>query len=212
MAHARRCGHRIHRGYNALRPAVFLDRDGVIVENRPDHVKSWSEVKFLDGAFASLTRLAASPFAVVVVSNQGAVGRGLMSLEQAWSVQEQIVREIERNGGRVDASYLCPHHPDAGCECRKPAPGMLRQAARELDLDMSRSWLVGDAASDLEAARAAGVCGVLVRTGRGADQEVLCPAALNGTCPVVDDLAAAVQLITETASQERIRRSGAYAP
>jgi D-glycero-D-manno-heptose 1,7-bisphosphate phosphatase len=189
-----------------LRPAVFLDRDGVIVENRPDHVKSWSEVRFLDGAFESLVRLAASPLAVVIVSNQGAVGRGLMTLQQAWSVQNEIVRAIECHGGRIDASYLCPHHPDAGCDCRKPSPGMLLQAARELDLDLPRSWLVGDAVSDLQAARAAGARGIFVRTGRGNEQELQRFSAPAGRCATVDDLAAAVRLIVETESSELARR------
>ncbi len=188
-----------------LRPAIFLDRDGVIVQNRPDHVKSWSEVEFLDGALDSLAQLAASPLAIVVVSNQGAVGRGLMTLEQAWEVQNKIVRAIERSGGRIDASYLCPHHPEAGCECRKPAPGMLLQAARELDLDLPRSWLVGDAASDLQAARAVGARGILVRTGRGSKQDVASLSGWNGGCTVVDDLSAAVQFITERGSSDLTR-------
>lgn len=94
------------------------------------------------------------------------MGRGLLDEEIAWQLQRQIVAEITVAGGRIDASYLCPHHPQAGCDCRKPAPGMLLRAARELDLDLSRSWLVGDALSDLEAARVAGVRGILVRTGR----------------------------------------------
>jgi D-glycero-D-manno-heptose 1,7-bisphosphate phosphatase len=206
VADARRRKYYGNKQGNRLKPAVFLDRDGVIVENRPDHVKSWSEVRFLDGVFESLARLADSPLAIVVVSNQGAVGRGLMALEQAWDVQNQIVREIERNGGRIDASYLCPHHPDAGCDCRKPAPGMLRQAAQELNLDLSRSWLVGDAVSDLQAASAAGARGILVRTGRGTDQESRNLSTFEGRYDVVDDLAAAVRLIAETESLESTRR------
>jgi D-glycero-D-manno-heptose 1,7-bisphosphate phosphatase len=189
-----------------LRTAVFLDRDGVIVENRPGHVKTWSEVKFLDGAFESLAQLAASPLAVVVVSNQGAVGRGLMTLEQAWNIQNEIVDTIRCNGGRIDASYLCPHHPDDGCECRKPAPGMLLRAARELNLDLSRSWLVGDAVSDMQAAHAAEVRGILVRTGRGKDQELQSVSGSNGAFAVVDNLAAAVRLIAAAGSSELVRR------
>jgi D-glycero-D-manno-heptose 1,7-bisphosphate phosphatase len=188
-------------------PAVFLDRDGVIVENRPDHVKSWSEVRFLDGAFKSLAILAASPLAVVVVSNQAAVGRGLITLQQAWDVQNEIVCAIQGNGGRIDASYLCPHRPEDGCECRKPAPGMLRRAAEELDLDLSRSWLVGDAVSDLEAAHAVGCRGILVRTGRGRSQELANLSEWNNPCDVVDDLPAAVQLIAEATFSELTRRS-----
>jgi len=155
------------------RRSVFLDRDGVIIENRPDHVKTWENVRFLDGSFEALRRLADLPAAIVIVSNQGAVGRELMTLATAWELQNRVVATIAREGGRIDASYLCPHRPDEGCACRKPAPGMIRQAAQELQLDLSRSWLVGDAVSDLQAASAAGVRAILVRTGRGADQERL---------------------------------------
>jgi D-glycero-D-manno-heptose 1,7-bisphosphate phosphatase len=185
------------RSQQEMRPAVFLDRDGVIVENRPDHVKSWPEVRFLDGALDAMRRLAARPVAVVVVSNQGVVGRGLLTLEQAWEVHNRIVEAIRGRGGRIDASYLCPHHPDEGCPCRKPAPGMLRQAANELNLDLSRSWLVGDAVADLQAAVAVGARGILVRTGRGIDQEELLSPELRRRCDVADDLAAAVRRIAE---------------
>jgi D-glycero-D-manno-heptose 1,7-bisphosphate phosphatase len=186
-----------------LTPAVFLDRDGVIVENRPDHVKSWAEVRFLDKTFDAMARLTETPTAVVIVSNQAVVGRGIITLEQAWDVQDQIVRAIEARGGRIDASYLCPHHPDDGCLCRKPAPGMLRQAAEELGLDLKHSWLVGDAITDMQAGQAVGARCILVRTGRGAEQEAKLhaerkDAAVSIHCTVVDDLAAAVQLIKTT--------------
>jgi len=177
------------------RTSVFLDRDGVIIENRPDHVKSWSEVRFLPGAFDALRRLAESPAAIVIISNQGAVGRGIITLDAAWDLQHRIVDEIERHGGRIDAGYICPHHPDDGCDCRKPSPGMIRQAARELNLELSRSWLVGDAVSDLMAAKAAEMRAVLVRTGRGADQQQLLSVDDAASQPVVADLNAAVELI-----------------
>jgi D-glycero-D-manno-heptose 1,7-bisphosphate phosphatase len=153
------------------RRAIFLDRDGVIIENCPNHVKTWDDVKFLDGVFAALRRLADSTVAVVVVSNQGAVGRGMMSLDAAWEIQNRIVAAIEERGGRIDASYICPHHPDDGCDCRKPSPGMILSAAKDLNLDLTQSWLVGDAITDLEAASAAGIRGIMVRTGRGIAQE-----------------------------------------
>jgi D-glycero-D-manno-heptose 1,7-bisphosphate phosphatase len=177
-----------------MRAAVFLDRDGVIIENRPDHVKAWSEVRFLEGSLAALRRLAAAPLAIVIVSNQAVVGRGLLDEEVAWQLQRQLVAEIAAGGGRIDASYLCPHHPQAGCVCRKPAPGMLLQAARDLRLDLRRSWLVGDAVSDLQAAHAAGARGILVQTGRGAEQEKLLLTSA-GPWPVVTDLPAAVEEI-----------------
>jgi D-glycero-D-manno-heptose 1,7-bisphosphate phosphatase len=182
------------QGLSVMRAAVFLDRDGVIIENRPDHVKCWSEVRFLAGSLAAMKRLAASRRAIVIVSNQAVVGRGLLDERAAWQLQRQIVAEIAARGGRIDASYLCPHHPQMGCVCRKPAPGMLLQATRDLDLDLSRSWLIGDAWSDLQAARAAGVRGILVRTGRGAEQQDLLPKP-GESWLVVADLAAAVEII-----------------
>jgi D-glycero-D-manno-heptose 1,7-bisphosphate phosphatase len=182
----------------APRPAVFLDRDGVIIENRTAHVRTWGDVAFFEESISALKRLSDLPVAVVVVSNQGAVGRKMMTLEQAWDIQKRIVEIVHQRGGRVDASYLCPHHPKDGCDCRKPSPGMILQAAKDLNLDLSRSWLVGDAVTDLEAARAAKVRNIMIRTGRGRDQEALLPADWKAEAIVVDDLAAAVDRILET--------------
>lgn len=178
-----------------MREAVFLDRDGVLVRNRPDHVKCWEEVEFLEGIFDAMRRLADSALAVVVVTNQGAVGRGLLEYDAAWNLQRRIVEEIQRRGGRIDASYICPHHPDAGCACRKPSPGMIYDAQRDLDLDLGRSWLVGDAISDLEAATAAGVRGILVLTGRGDVESRRMSVESADRWPVVPTLAAAVDRI-----------------
>ncbi len=180
-----------------LRPAVFLDRDGVIIENRVDHVKTREEVRFLPGALEALRRLAASEYAVVLVTNQAAIGRGLISLEHGLALNGWIVAEIERSEGRIDGSYLCPHRPDEGCMCRKPAPGMFLQAADELRLDLSRSYVIGDAVSDVLAARAAGSQPILVLTGRGAQQNGLLATSGVGHCPVVADLRAAVSRILD---------------
>ncbi|MFZ2489673.1 MAG: D-glycero-beta-D-manno-heptose 1,7-bisphosphate 7-phosphatase [Anaerolineae bacterium] len=177
------------------RPAVFLDRDGVLNENRADYVRTRQQVVMLPGVEEALGALAASAFAVVVVTNQSALGRGLMSAATLAEINHDIVAWSEQAGGRVDAVYACPHAPDAGCPCRKPRPGMLTQAAADLNLDLSRSWLVGDAVSDLEAAAAAGCQPLLVLTGRGARQrERLRGHALAAT-PVVADLAAAVRWV-----------------
>jgi D-glycero-D-manno-heptose 1,7-bisphosphate phosphatase len=174
------------------RPAVFLDRDGVIIANRVDHVKTWDEVEFLPGAFEALRRLAEADIPVVIVTNQGAVGRGMMTSDVAWELQARIVAEIETHGGRVAGSYLCPHHPEDGCTCRKPMPGMICQASRDLGLSISHSIMVGDAVTDVRAALAAGCRAMLVRTGRGRAQEAL----LNGeVCTTFDDLGAVVASI-----------------
>lgn len=178
-----------------MRPAIFLDRDGVINENRPDHVRTWEQVHFLPGVFDALRRLAASDYALVVVTNQSAVGRGLMTSQTLQQINDGIVARVRAEGGRIDALYCCPHRPDEECACRKPKPGMLLQAAADLGIDLSRSYLVGDAVTDVEAALRAGSRPFMVRTGRGAKQ--LAGLAVNGlqSVPVVADLCEAVELI-----------------
>ncbi len=177
------------------RPAVFLDRDGVLNENRADHVRTWEQVVFLPGVFRAMQRLAGSPFVVVVVTNQSAVGRGLMSAETLASINRGIVQQVQQAGGRIDALYACPHGPDDGCPCRKPRPDMLLQAAQDLAIDLERSYLVGDAVSDVEAGLAAGCQPIMVRTGRGTKQAQ--GLAVHGLrhVPVVVDLAEAVDWI-----------------
>lgn len=179
-------------------PAVFLDRDGVIIENRARYVRAWADVAFLPGALAALATLSRAPLAVVIVTNQSAVGRGLLSESEAEAINAGLLAAIRAAGGRVDAVYLCPHTDADGCDCRKPAPGLLRRAAAELDLDLPRSVLIGDALSDLAAGRAAGVGRVaLVRTGRGAEQEHL---AAGQRLDVFDNLADALAALLPPAS------------
>jgi D-glycero-D-manno-heptose 1,7-bisphosphate phosphatase len=149
---------------------VFLDRDGVINQNQRDYVKSWDEFEFLPGTLASLRRLASTPYAIVVVSNQSAINRGLVSTAEVNAINDRMLREIEEAGGRIDAVYICPHRPDEECDCRKPKPGLLYQAANELDIDLASSYLVGDALSDMEAALAVGCTPFLVLTGRGREE------------------------------------------
>ena len=112
-------------------------------------------------------------------------------------VNQRLMVEIEAHGGRVDGVYYCPHGPDEGCACRKPRPGLLLRAARELNVDLEKSYLIGDAISDVEAALAAGVQPVMVRTGRGAAQVRLLKASW-AEVPVVVDLGAAVEWILST--------------
>jgi D-glycero-D-manno-heptose 1,7-bisphosphate phosphatase len=179
------------------RPAVFLDRDGVLNHNRADYVRTWAQVQFLPGVFEAMQRLSSSPFVVVVVTNQSAVGRGLMTVEGLATINQGIVRQVQQSGGRIDAVYACPHRPDDGCPCRKPQPGMLLQAALDLGIDLARSYLVGDAVSDAEACLAAGCRPVMVRTGRGTKQGAGLAVNGLGHVPVVADLAAAVAWILD---------------
>lgn len=159
-------------------PAVFLDRDGVIIENRANYVRTWDDVEIFPEALAALARLAAGPYRVVIVTNQSGVGRGDIPLATAEAINDRLLDMIREAGGRVDAVYMCPHAPTDGCDCRKPRPGLLTRAAADLSLDLGRSIMVGDALSDVAAGRAAGVArSILVRTGRGAVQEKLPEAA-----------------------------------
>src|SRR5258705_377491 len=150
-----------------MRPTIFLDRDGVIIENREAYVRTWQDVEFIPGALAALAQAALSDYAIVLVTNQAGIGKGLIPAEVAESINQRIRAEIERAGGRLDGIYVCPHLVADDCACRKPRPGMLLQAARELDLDLSQSWMVGDALTDMQAGAAAGVRTLLVLTGRG---------------------------------------------
>jgi D-glycero-D-manno-heptose 1,7-bisphosphate phosphatase len=174
---------------------VFFDRDGVLIENRPGYVRDWADVQFFEAAFEACRRLSETEFVTVEVTNQAAVGRGLLTLEHVQSLNQMILERFALEGAPFAAAYICPHHPDAGCTCRKPLPGMLLQAGNELDLDLSRSFLVGDALTDLEAADAAHVKGILVRTGRGIEQESRMSQVDMDRWPVVDDIAEAVKLI-----------------
>lgn len=183
-----------------LRPALFLDRDGVLIENRDGYVRSWDDVELFDQAREALALVKDSPYVVVVVTNQAGVGRGVMTLDHVESLNERILDAFRQQGAEILAAYLCPHHPDEQCECRKPNPGMLLQAAREHGLDLSRSYMVGDAVSDLEAGQAAGARGLMVRTGRGRAQEALLDSSAHPDWRVVDDLLSAVRLILSEGS------------
>jgi len=179
-----------------LNPAVFLDRDGVINENRSDYVKSWDEYVFLPNVFEPLKRIAESEYLVVIISNQSPIGRGLVQQVVIEDINARMKAEIQQRGGRVDAVYYCPHSPDENCDCRKPKPGMFQQAADQLKIDLANSFFIGDAVSDVEAAFNVGCKPVFVLTGLGRRQlAVLRQCGYDNRVPIVDNLAAAVKLI-----------------
>jgi D-glycero-D-manno-heptose 1,7-bisphosphate phosphatase len=154
-----------------MHPAIFLDRDGVLIENRSDYVRDWSQVKIIPEAIHALSLAPARNYKIVIVTNQSAIGRGLVRLEKADEINRRLVNLIQHNGGQVDGVYICPHKPDDDCFCRKPRPGLLLQAANELSLDLQRSWMIGDAWSDIQAGQRAGVRHtILLKTGRGTEQ------------------------------------------
>lgn len=178
-----------------MRRAIFLDRDGVINENRADYVKSWEEYRFLPGVFSPLKRLAQSPFIIIVITNQSAINRGLVARSVVEEINRRMIGEIQAHGGRVDAVFYCPHRPDENCDCRKPKPGLLLQAAEHFGIDLSRSYLIGDALSDIAAGLAAGCYPILVLTGRGREQLPLLQAGAYNGYHVAPDLQRAVEWI-----------------
>ena len=179
-------------------PAIFLDRDGVIIENREDYVRDWSQVCIFDDAVRALSNSKLNNHKIVIVTNQSAVGRGIIPLETAENINDRLVQLIRAQGGRIDGAYLCPHGPDDGCDCRKPKPGLLLRAARELSLDLKRSWMIGDAWSDVQAGLSAGVRGtIILKTGRGADQLSLPEPENVAGFLVCENLSQAVDIILE---------------
>ncbi|MGC8878583.1 MAG: D-glycero-beta-D-manno-heptose 1,7-bisphosphate 7-phosphatase [Anaerolineae bacterium] len=177
------------------RRAIFLDRDGVINENRPDYVKSLAEFIFLPGVLAALRQLAALEMPIVVVSNQSAIHRGLVDQATVDAITRAMQEHIETAGGRIDAVFYCPHRPDEGCTCRKPQPGLFYQAAHQLDIQLAGSYVIGDALSDIQAALRIGAHPLLVLTGRGHEQVALLDETQRDSVPVFDGLLAAARWV-----------------
>jgi D-glycero-D-manno-heptose 1,7-bisphosphate phosphatase len=151
--------------------AVFLDRDGVLTRERSDYVKTPDELEVLPGIGPPLRNLRKMGFRLVIVTNQSVVGRGLATDNEMGRIHEKLQSELKRMGCSVDAIYYCPHLPGAGCSCRKPEPGLILQAAKDLGIDVASSWMIGDKEIDLEAAKRAGCRGVRVETNQGDLQE-----------------------------------------
>ena len=188
----------------SMRRAVFIDRDGVICHNRNNHVRSWEEFVFLPDALAALTRLARSEFYIIVITNQAIINRHMVSAEVVEDIHARMVQAIEKAGGRVDRVMYCPHRPDEHCTCRKPQPGLLLKAAEELELDLTHSYLIGDAETDMKAGRAAGCQRYLVLTGRGWRQLIDCWLHGERGIRVKPNLRAAVNAILRR--EDRVKR------
>jgi D-glycero-D-manno-heptose 1,7-bisphosphate phosphatase len=179
-----------------MNPAIFLDRDGVLIENKADYVRDWSQVKIYPEAIQALSLPILKNYKIVIVTNQSAVGRGLISLETADEINNRLIELIRHQRGQVDAVYMCPHKPDDDCFCRKPKPGLLLQAAKELSLDLPRSWMIGDAWSDILAGQNAGVRqAILLKTGRGRDQLLQSPPDNVISHIILDNLPVALDTI-----------------
>ena len=146
---------------------VILDRDGVINQDSDDYIKSADEWIPIEGSLEAIARLNQAGILVAVASNQSGLGRGLFTPQDLNRMHAKFQRLLARIGGHVDAIFFCPHTPDAGCECRKPAPGLLRSVSLRFGLPLNSVPFIGDSKSDVEAAQAARARPVLVRTGKG---------------------------------------------
>jgi len=190
-----------------VRKAVFLDRDGVINEE-VENLARPEDFRLIEGAAEAILRLNADGYLVVVATNQPAIAKGFASFKDMDRIHERMMTLLAESGARVDAVYVCPHHPEKGfpgeirslkvkCGCRKPEPGLMLKAMRELEVDANGSWMVGDSPTDVEAGRKAGLKTILVGK----------KAPMTGECLTTETLSEAVDIIT---GNGRKRRKTAY--
>jgi len=152
-------------------PLLLCDRDGVINEDSEHYIKSPAEFTPILGSIEALARLSQAGWRIAVVTNQSGLARGLFTLSTLHAIHQKLHQMVQSAGGRVDAIFLCPHGPDAGCACRKPAPALFQQALHRFHVAPSDALAVGDSLRDLQGAATAGVPAVLVRTGNGLSTE-----------------------------------------
>jgi len=171
---------------DGLSHAVFIDRDGTIMEDT-DYCSDPNDVRIFPGVVEALQLLKSRGFKLIIITNQSGIGRGLFTLDQYRAVESEVLRQL--GNGLVDATYYCPDAPGQDSKCRKPAPGMVVKAARDHQIDLSRSFLIGDKEIDVDCAHNAGVRAIRVRTGIQRD--------VTGSNAewVADDVPAAVQII-----------------
>lgn len=181
-----------------LNKALFLDRDGVVIDYIP-YLSKPEQVTLPPGAGSALYQWQKAGYHLILITNQAGVGRGYFSLTDVEAVHHCIAQKYAEYGVTFDDIFLCPHHPDEGCDCRKPSPQMLKEAAEKHHIDLSSSYFLGDAPSDIEAAVQAGCQPLLVLTGRGKETlPLLSKYALN--IPVFQQISDTLQLLKKEVS------------
>tara|TARA_B100001179_G_scaffold189051_1_gene145427 strand:+ start:192 stop:686 length:495 start_codon:yes stop_codon:yes gene_type:complete len=143
--------------------AIFLDRDGVINQERKDYVKKLDEFKILDKTSDAINIIKSHGFLVIIITNQSAINRKLVSVETLNKIHEKLQSYLEKYDTSFDQVYFCPHMPSENCECRKPKPGLIIQAVTDFKIDLSQSYMIGNSETDLQAARNAGCNGILLK-------------------------------------------------
>lgn len=183
-------------------PLVILDRDGVINHDSDDYIRSVDDWRPIAGSIEAIARLSRAGYRVAVATNQSGLGRGYFSLDELEQIHAQLCQRVEEQGGSIAGIFYCPHLPDEGCHCRKPATGLLEAIQNELGESVAGAWFIGDSLKDLQAARAMHCKPALVLTGKGGKtrEQLQSPdvdIAEPGSVPVFDDLAAAARHILE---------------
>lgn len=174
---------------------VILDRDGVINHDSPAYIKSPEEWKPIPGSLEAIALLSQAGYRVLVATNQSGVGRGLFEMATLNAIHDKMHRALGLAGGRIDGIFYCPHAQDAGCNCRKPKPGLLEEIARRFGVDLDGVPFIGDSLRDLQAAVAVGAQPILVLTGKG--KKTRKDGDLPAGTVVHDDLAAAVRSLLQ---------------
>jgi D-glycero-D-manno-heptose 1,7-bisphosphate phosphatase len=180
------------------KPAVFLDRDGTINVDK-GYVHKIEDWVWIPRAIDAIVALKKAGFLVIIITNQAGIARGYYDEADMNNLHMTINKELISHGAEIDGFYHCPHHPEFGevrnCECRKPMSGMLDMACKDYDIDLSKSWLIGDKASDIQSGLSRGVKSILVMTGYGINERLL----LQADIPYVKDIVAASRYITARA-------------
>jgi D-glycero-D-manno-heptose 1,7-bisphosphate phosphatase len=191
------------------RPTVFLDRDGTMIED-VGYLRRLADVRWFPWTIGAVRALNRAGFLVCVTTNQGGIGLGLIDDAFVGAAHEHMARDMAAGDAHVDGWFVCPHHPRStveafrkDCDCRKPRAGMINQARQRFDIDVSRSFVVGDSARDIGMAAAAGVRGVLVRTGDGENELARQESLAREAAHVADHLAGAVAWILREAAQSK---------
>jgi D-glycero-D-manno-heptose 1,7-bisphosphate phosphatase len=184
-----------------MNKAVFIDKDGTLIHDIPYNVNP-SLLSLYDGAASALKLLKDCGFLLILVSNQSGVARGYFKMMDLKAIENKIQQVLVSEGVQLDAMYFCPHHPDGAvheyskeCDCRKPKPGMLMTAAKEFDIDLTRSWMIGDILNDVEAGQAAGCRTILIDNGNETEWEITEQRMPTAVAPGLSD---AVKIILET--------------
>ena len=193
------------------KPAVFIDRDGTMLDEL-GYLTPSSEIRIYPFTAPALVQLAEAGFPVAVITNQGGIALGLYDHAFVDATHKRLAETLAQDGAQVTAWYYCPHHPEGKvaeftqtCNCRKPATGMLTTAAEDLGIDLAQSWVVGDQWRDVELAHRAGARGILVRTGYGQGLEANWPSDIARPDVVCDDLLAAAAHIIDNGPSTRSR-------